>query len=113
MYQPQDLTITPRVQRRLQDVWTYIETLQIERVGYGKCGDAHTTAMSFARAVQTLFSATEIWVDGPEGLSFGGVMPGGIQFGMIARHGEPEKVYVDGEQVSRFKHGPIKWTFHS
>lgn len=59
------------------------------------------TATSLLLALDTLAEAAEVWADNPGNpadLSFGGVLPGGIQFGVIAR-----------TTVA----GGTEWTFHS
>jgi hypothetical protein len=58
------------------------------------------TTASLLNALGTLAEALEVWADNPSNpadLSWGGILPGGIQFGVIARP----------------KDGGVEWTFHS
>ena len=96
-----------RVNTRIVEVHQYIQRMRQERVGWGPTAEreADETAASFLRGLAMLLSAEQVWCDGATGLSFGGVMPGGIVFGMIAHRGTP-----------KFDHctvPPIEWSFHS
>jgi len=105
-----DLTLTPRVRERIKQVHDHIAAMRSERLGWGTeaARDAADTAMSFLDALDILTEATEVWIDGGAGYSFGGVLPGGIVFGMIAREQAPRTVLN-----SEFTYRPIEWTFHS
>ena len=100
----QGLVLEPRVTQRIMEVQLYLVEMERERAGWGveSMREVGDTARSFTAALATLFTAERVWCDGGSGYSFGGVMPGGITFGMIARKGS-----------SRFTSEPIEWTFHS
>lgn len=102
------LTLEPRVIARMLVVAEYVEDMRRERLGYGPAAmaEADQTAHSYLRAVSYLLRAREVWIDGGDpSLSFGGIMDGGIVFGMIARREasmNPDAAYP-----------PIAWTVHS
>jgi len=111
-----DLALTPRVRERIAQVHDHIAAMRAERVGWGDLAarDVADTCGSFMDALRVLNEAAEVWIDGT-GLSFGGVLPGGIVFGMIARPGRrwrPTNLPADVEWPD-WAHGPIEWTFHS
>lgn len=106
---------------RIRKITQYILEMQRERVGWGQeaLDDVVVTALSFAKAWDTLAGATEVWADG-QNYSLGGVMPGGIVFGMIATVSEPTpfEYTLAGDDltlrsVKTFEHGPITWSGHS
>jgi hypothetical protein len=103
-----DLTLTPRVRERIKQVHDHIAAMRAERLGWGDTAarEALDTAMSFLDALDILTEATEVWCDGGAGMSFGGVLPGGIVFGCIARE-------VPRRTIHEFDHAPMDWTFHS
>lgn len=95
-----------RVDRRIIEVHQYVQRMRQERIGFGPeaMREADETAASFLDGLTTLLQATEMWTDGL-GLSFGGVMPGGIVFGMIASQRQP--------CLDHFTTPPLRWSFHS
>lgn len=107
------LVLEPRITERITQVQRHIAAMQRERAGWGpvaaqQVGD---TAMSFVTGLATLLQAEQVWIDGGTGLSFGGVLPGGIVFGMIARE-QAQPRFIEGEEPG-FANAPIEWTFHS
>lgn len=102
------MQISNRGTARVHSVMRYIDDMERERQGWGDepLQDVHETRASFLRAMDMMFRATEVWADGTgDSLSFGGVMPGGITFGIIAR--------VKPMPDDRFALPPVEWTFHS
>ena len=100
------MELNERVVARIQSVNQYLNEMRAERIGWGPEAEAEVaeTALSFVKALDTLLSANEVWIDGGTGYSFGGNMSG-IYFGMIAHRG-----------VSKFEHctnPPLDWSFHS
>ena len=100
-----DTNIRQRIVKCLQ----YIDTMEADRARTTNLyisREIEVTRQSFLSALMLLVTSERVWVDGPEGLSFGGVI-GGIQYGIIER-----PMPVEDEQ-----HGgstpPIRWTFHS
>lgn len=95
-----------RVDRRIIEVHQYIQRMRQERIGWGPeaMREADETAASFLDGLTTLLGATEVWTDG-QGLSFGGIMPGGIVFGMIASPSTP--------CLDHLTTPPMRWVFHS
>ena len=110
---PGSLVLDRRVTDRISAVGQYVDAMRAERVGWGTDAqrDVDATVTSFFTALRTLFSATEVWIDGGSGYSFGGNMHG-IYFGMIARVERGHITDVDGERVE-FEFPPISWSFHS
>lgn len=112
-----DLILEPRVRERIADVQRHIDRMRTERAGWGPVamGEADATAASFVRGLSTLVAADRVWNDGATGLSFGGVLPGGIAFGMIARIAKPAVPadLTDGVKWPEFATPAIEWTFHS
>jgi hypothetical protein len=102
-----DLALTPRVRERIAQVHDHIAEMRRERQGWGDLAarEVADTALSFMDALRVLNEATEVWIDGGAGLSFGGILPGGIVFGVIAR----EKPSMGGDDMLPV----IEWTFHS
>lgn len=96
------MKISDAAVQRIADVASHLDEMEHERQGWGDDSGVNSTARSFVRALGILMAAEEVWIDGGTGYSFGGVMPGGITFGMIARH-----------RPSVFATKPIEWTFHS
>jgi len=82
------------------------------RMSFAGCGDKLPGEMleSLTRAVDTLCEAERIWRDGAD--SIGGVMPGGIFFGVVSREVDPER-YMPSEAVPLVYTIPLEWTFHS
>jgi hypothetical protein len=95
-----------RVDKRIIEVHQYIQRMRAERVGFGPDAmrEADETAASFLDGLTTLLAAEQMWVDGL-GLSFGGVMAGGIVFGLIASQRQP--------CLDHFTTPPLTFTFHS
>jgi hypothetical protein len=112
------VNISDSAAKRLRKISRYIADMNNERIGYGPGPmlAVAETALSFARVWETLAGAQEVWADGSN-YSLGGVMPGGIVFGMIATVQEPATFvheFDDGSSITRdFDMGPITWTFHS
>ncbi len=105
-----DLLLTQRVKDRLRYIFDHIDRMENERQGYGPepMADVHSTRASLLSALSVLLAADEVWVDGQEyTMSFGGRMPGGIVFGMIARLTEAS------DDEPWFSHYRVDWTFHS
>jgi len=101
-----------RVTVRTGQVWDHINAMRAERQGWGPEAMlvVHETAMSWCRArALYLDQATEVWIDGGTGFSFGGVI-GGTTFGCIARQcitstePQPDKGWLLPA---------YEWTFHS
>ena len=107
MSNTEGLVLEPRVVARITEVQQYIRKMRQERAGWGPepMREADATAASFVDGLAMLFAAERVWIDGGTGFSFGGVLPGGITFGMIARG----KVSKD----SPFTTPEVEWTFHS
>jgi hypothetical protein len=112
-----DLALEPRVRERLMQCIDHVSAMRTERMGWGPAAmrDVADTEASFTAALGYLLNADRVWIDGGTGLSFGGVMPGGIMFGMIARPGRPNVPtdLPDDVEWPTFDHGPIEWSFHS
>lgn len=116
------MVVTQAATERIRKITEYILEMQRERVGWGDeaMADVLTTALSFAKAWNMLAGAKEVWADG-QGYSLGGVMYGGIYFGVIATVSEPKPYqYAMGDErtgfedrFKTFEHGPITWSFHS
>lgn len=112
-----DMRLSRSAAERIRKIAEYILEMQRERVGWGDeaMTDVLTTALSFAKAWNTLAGATEVWADG-QNYSLGGVMYGGIYFGVIATVKEPipfEYTIAGTAYTKTFEHGPITWSFHS
>jgi hypothetical protein len=103
-----DLTLTAPVRERIGKVHEYIAAMAAERMGWGPDAERETadTMRSFIDGFRLLCEATEVWIDGGAGYSFGGVLPGGIVFGMIART-------MPARSLGEFANPPLEWTFHS
>jgi len=105
------LVLSDRTRARFRECMQHIDRMRAERVGWGKDAEAEVAATerSLLRALDTLIGAREVWPDGTSSsgsLSFGGMMPGGIDFGMIARRGTCR--FPDVHTTP-----PVEWTFHS
>lgn len=100
------MKISQAAVQRIADVASNIDEMEHERQGWGltAMNDVNETARSFVRALGILMGATDVYIDGGTGYSFGGMMPGGIAFGMIAR-----EVGKD----PRFNAQQLEWSFHS
>lgn len=100
------MELSTLVRERIQRAVAYIDEMERERMGYGAEPqlEVAATALSLTRGLSTLLGAEEVWTDGATGLSFGGRLPGGIVFGMIARQ-------IGSDY--RFKYQQMEWTFHS
>lgn len=103
-----DLTLTPRVRERIRAVRSHILDMRIERAGWGDTANREVaeTALSFLDGLDILIAAEEVWIDGGTGLSFGGRLPGGIIFGLIAR--ETPRL-----TMHKFDVPAMNWTVHS
>lgn len=107
------MVLTPNVRERINKILKHIEGMEFERQGFGDGAmrDVEYTRKSFVRALGTLLGAEELWPDGFEedSLSLGGVMPGGIVFGMIGRY----RVGWNPDWREPFEFQPVDWSFHS
>lgn len=78
-----------------------VSVRRVLRASVQRALDDEATATSLLYALDVLTEAERLWADrpsDPENLSLGGMLPGGIAFGLIAR---PTTA------------GGIEWTFHS
>ncbi len=108
------MVVTQAATERIRKITEYILEMQRERVGWGDeaMADVVTTALSFAKAWNTLAGAKEVWADG-QGFSLYGVMYGGIYFGMIATVKDATPLIYDVTVTKTFEHGPITWSCYS
>lgn len=108
------LPMSQGVRNRLLRCLAYIETMELERMGWGPeyMRPVERTRASLLSAFGVLLAASDLWIDGVDpSLSLGGVMPGGIVFGMIAR--ERPSAETSATPSPKFTHPEIEWTFHS
>lgn len=100
------LMVPVNVQRRIYEAMQYIGAMAAERAGHGERAQAAVTRTraSLLDGIGMLLSSREVWIDSAP-MSFGGVMRGGIVYGMIARE-KPDL-------TATFRHHEIEWTFHS
>lgn len=96
--------IAERAVARLAEIALHIQAMEFERVyeGTEALKEVDATRRSFVNALPRLLTSAEVWADSTTDLSLGGILPSGIQYGLI---GKP--------QESKFRHKPIKWTFNS
>lgn len=101
-----NLTLTPRVLERLAAAQSHISHMRYERQGWGRTAmdEVNDTSNSLMHALEFLFDADEVWIDGGTGLSFGGRM-GTMVFGLIARESDAVR--------PEFEYKPVNWTVHS
>lgn len=103
---PEGIALTERVVQRINEVFDHIEQMERERAGYGPDAEreVNATRTSFQRALAILLTSNEVWIDWPEGFSFGGNLEG-IIYGMIAR---PKESLLPATQFA-----PYEWALHS
>ena len=103
------MELSEELKRRLRRCQTHIEGMAAERAGHGPHAHAQverTRTSLLTGLLLVMTNSDQMWPEGADpDLSFGGVMNGGIHYGMIA-HTKPDI----GE---RFAYPEIEWTFHS
>ncbi len=99
------LILNERVQARLNEALDYINQMAYEREGAGAdpWNEVQESRESFQNALGVLLISNEVWIDGGDGLSFGGNLEG-IVYGMIARYRESAPAGCKPA---------VYWSFHS